>query len=94
MLVRQGMRGKGKDGEGSIPIDWAGYRVRWPQKGNVDGLQWRHWAGLAGQYAARATRGLTWRETARRLGSLVGGSGADGAVRPGEEGLAIERGRD
>ena len=43
--------------------------------------------------ACSKARGPTWRESARRLGSLVDGSGTDGAVRPEMAALAIERGR-
>ena len=95
MSGRQGMRGKGKRRGGLIPIDMAECRVRWPRQGYVGGPWW-WWccARWSGQHAARDARGPTWRESARRLGSQVDGSGTDGAIRQEMAALAIERGRD
>ena len=50
--------------------------------------------GMTREYAAGNSRGPGWHESSRRLGSLVDGSGADGAVRREMEGLSIVPGRD
>ena len=67
-------------------------------QGDVDGPQWRCWAGLSGQQAAGgvedrpgANLGGGW--IVWRMGQ-ADGSGADGAIRQEMVGLAIERGRD
>ena len=51
-------------------------------------------AGSAGQHAGEDNRGPGRCDSVGRLGSLVDGSGAVGAVRQAKAGLAIEPGRE
>ena len=51
-------------------------------------------AGSAGQHAGEDNRGPGRSDSVGRLGSLVDGSGAVGAVRQAMAGLAIEPGRE
>ena len=50
--------------------------------------------GMAREYAAGNSLGPGWHESAGIFGCPVGGSVADGAVRPGVEWLAAGPGRD
>ena len=94
--------GVGTKGEGHGSTTTV--RVRFQQMGPVavgscrSGRQWRttrrwRWARSAGQHAVGDHPGPGWHEFAGTFGWPVGGSVADGAVRPGMESLAAGPGR-
>ena len=53
---------------------WLGVRCGSHAKGMLAARGGGCWSRLSGRHTARDARGPTWRESSRRLGSLVGGS--------------------
>ena len=94
MGLEQGVRAVGCDGPRSNPIDGAGGGL-WLSLGAPMAVRGSGaGAGSAGQHAWEDNRGPGRCDSMGRLGSLVDGSGAVGAVRQAMAGLAIERGRE
>ena len=94
MGLEQGVRAVGCDGPRSNPIDGAGGGL-WLSLGAPMAVRGSGaGAGSAGQHAGEDNRGPGRCDSMGRLGSLVDGSGAVGAVRQAMAGLAIERGRE
>ena len=94
MGLEQGVRAVGRDGPRSIPINGAGGGLWLSLGAPMAVLGSDAGAGSAGQYAGEDNRGPGRCDSVGRLGSLVDGSGAVGAVRQAMAGLAIEPGRE
>ena len=94
MGLEQGVRAVGRDGPRSIPINGAGGGLLLSLGAPTAVLCSGAGAGSAGQQAGEDNRGPGRCDSAGRLGSLVYGSGAVGAVRQATAGLAIEPGRE
>ena len=92
--LEQGVRAVGRDGPRSIPINGAGGGLWLSLGAPMAVLGSGAGAGSAGQYAGEDNRGPGRCDSVGRLGSLVDGSGAVGAVRQAMAGLAIEPGRE
>ena len=92
--LEQGVRAVGRDGRRSIPINGAGDGPWLSLGAPMAVLGSGAGAGSAGQYAGEDNRGPGRCDSVGRLGSLVDGSGAVGAVRQAMAGLAIEPGRE
>ena len=90
----RGVRAVGRDGPRSIPINGAGGGLWLSLGAPMAVLGSGAGAGSAGQYAGEDNRGPGRCDSVGRLGSLVDGSGAVGAVRQAMAGLAIEPGRE
>ena len=89
MGLEQGVRAVGRDRTRSIPINGAGGGL-WLSLGvPMAVLDSGAGAGSAGQHAREDNRGPGRCDFVCRLDSLVDGSGAVGAVRPGVEWLAV-----
>ena len=84
----------GRDGPRSIPINGAGGGLWLSLGAPMAVVGSGAVAGWAGQYAGEDNRGPGRCDSVGRLGSLVDGSGAVGAVRQAMAGLAIEPGRE
>ena len=84
----------GCDGPRSIPINGAGGGLWLLLGAPMAVLGSGAGAGSAGQHAGEDKRGPGRCDSVGRLGSLVDGSGAIGAVRQAMAGLAIEPGRE
>ena len=93
MGLGQVVRAVGCDGPRSIPINGAGGGLRLLLGAPMAVLGSGAGAGSAGQHAGEDNRGPGRCDSMGRLGSLVDGSGAVGAVRQAMAGLAIEPGR-
>ena len=94
MGLEQGVRAVGRDGPRSIPINGAGGGLWLSLGAPMAVLGSGAGAGSAGQYAGEDNREPGRCDSVGRLGSLVDGSGAVGAVRQAMAGLAIEPGRE
>ena len=94
MGLEQGVRAVGRDGPRSIPINGAGGGLWLSLGAPMAVLGSGAGAGSAGQHAGEDNRGPGRCDSVGRLGSLVDGSGAVGAVRQAMAGLAIEPGRE
>ena len=92
--LEQGVRAVGRDGPRSIPINGAGGGLWLSLGAPMAVLGSGAVAGSAGQYAGEDNRGPGRCDSVGRLGSLVDGSGAVGAVRQAMAGLAIEPWRE
>ena len=92
--LEQGVRAVGRDGPRSIPINGACGGLWLSLGAPMAVLGSGAVAGSAGQYAGEDNRGPGRCDSVGRLGSLVDGSGAVGAVRQAMAGLAIEPGRE
>ena len=79
----------GRDGSGLVPINVAGGVLRCSN----GGPQWRRWARLAGDQAARDTRGPARREFAGMFDCPDGEACGGGVVKLGMELLAAGPGR-
>ena len=92
--LEQGVRAVERDGPRSIPIDGAGGGLWLSLGAPMAVLGSGAGAGSAGQHAGEDNRGPGRCDSVGRLGILVDGSGAVGAVRQAMAGLAIEPGRE
>ena len=92
--LEQGVRVVGRDGPRSIPNNGAGGGLWLSSGAPMAVLGSGAGAGSAGQHAGEDNRGPGRCDSVGRLGSLVDGSGAVGAVRQAKAGLAIEPGRE
>ena len=89
--VRKAEGGRGSYRGNSLGSIWGrevGGRSSSPHRGPCGRLRELRCAGWRREYAAGNSLGPGWRESAGIFGCPVGGSVADGAVRPGVEWLA------